>query len=51
MKHAMIVNLCGGRLHFSPLENPQHIIDLGTGTGIWAIDSRPIFFFEHFPRC
>jgi hypothetical protein len=34
MKHTMILNLCGGRLHFAPLENPQNIIDLGTGTGI-----------------
>jgi hypothetical protein len=22
MKHAMIVNLCGGKLHYAPLENP-----------------------------
>jgi len=39
MKHAMIVNLCNGRLHYAPLENPQMILDVGTGTGIWAIDS------------
>ncbi|KAH7382900.1 S-adenosyl-L-methionine-dependent methyltransferase [Cadophora sp. MPI-SDFR-AT-0126] len=38
MKHAMVVNLCGGKLHYAPLENPQEILDLGTGTGIWAID-------------
>ncbi|KAE8445626.1 hypothetical protein EG329_013260 [Mollisiaceae sp. DMI_Dod_QoI] len=38
MKHAMIVNLCGGALHYSPLQNPQRILDMGTGTGIWAID-------------
>ncbi|KUJ08667.1 S-adenosyl-L-methionine-dependent methyltransferase [Mollisia scopiformis] len=38
MKHAMVVNLCGGKLHYAPLENPQNIIDVGTGTGIWAID-------------
>lgn len=40
MKHAMILNLCGGRLHYAPLDNPQEIIDLGTGTGIWCIDSK-----------
>ncbi|TVY81481.1 Secondary metabolism regulator [Lachnellula suecica] len=35
MKHAMIVNLCGGKLHFAPIgDDPQNIIDLGTGTGI-----------------
>jgi methylase of polypeptide subunit release factors len=39
MKHAMVVNLCGGLLHYAPLHNPQNIIDIGTGTGIWAIDS------------
>lgn len=38
MKHAMVVNLCGGKLHYAPLKNPQNIIDIGTGTGIWAID-------------
>jgi ubiquinone/menaquinone biosynthesis C-methylase UbiE len=25
-------------LHLAPLENPQRILDLGTGTGIWAMD-------------
>ena len=41
MKHAMIVNLCGGKLHFAPIgDDLQNIIDLGTGTGIWCMDSR-----------
>ncbi|KAK3314866.1 methyltransferase type 12 [Apodospora peruviana] len=39
MRHAMVLHLCGGRLHFAPIgENPQKILDVGTGTGIWAID-------------
>ncbi|GKT51224.1 secondary metabolism regulator LAE1 [Colletotrichum spaethianum] len=38
MKHAMVVHLCSGKLHSAPLENPQKILDVGTGTGIWAID-------------
>ncbi|KAL6864006.1 S-adenosyl-L-methionine-dependent methyltransferase [Trichoderma novae-zelandiae] len=38
MKHAMVVHLCQGKLHYAPLENPQRILDVGTGTGIWAID-------------
>ncbi|KAK3381141.1 methyltransferase domain-containing protein [Podospora didyma] len=38
MKHAMCVSLCSGKLHMCPLENPQKILDLGTGTGIWCID-------------
>jgi hypothetical protein len=40
MKHAMIVNICDGRLHYAPLENLQQVLDLGTGTGIWCIDSE-----------
>ncbi|KAE9377506.1 UMTA methyltransferase [Stipitochalara longipes BDJ] len=39
MKHAMTLLLCANRLHFAPIgDSPQNIIDLGTGTGIWAID-------------
>lgn len=30
--------LLGGRLFNAPLKNPQKVLDLGTGTGIWAID-------------
>ncbi|KAF2649012.1 S-adenosyl-L-methionine-dependent methyltransferase [Lophiostoma macrostomum CBS 122681] len=27
-----------GELHLAPLVNPQRVLDIGTGTGIWAID-------------
>jgi ubiquinone/menaquinone biosynthesis C-methylase UbiE len=27
-----------GELFQAPVKNPQRILDLGTGTGIWAID-------------
>lgn len=40
MQHAMFMLLCDGRLHYAPLENPQSVLDIGTGTGIWAIDSK-----------
>jgi ribosomal protein L11 methylase PrmA len=40
MKHAMVVHLCQGKLHYAPLESPQKILDIGTGTGIWSIDSK-----------
>lgn len=41
MKHAMIISICGGKLHFAPIgDHPQNIIDLGTETGIWCMDSR-----------
>ena len=29
----------GGELCKTKLENPQKILDVGTGTGIWAIES------------
>ncbi|KAI9657724.1 MAG: hypothetical protein M1821_002900 [Bathelium mastoideum] len=39
MKHAMALAASGDRLHFAPLgPDPQHVIDLGTGTGIWAVE-------------
>ncbi|GJC84323.1 secondary metabolism regulator LAE1 [Colletotrichum liriopes] len=34
----MVVHICSGKLHSAPLENPQKVLDVGTGTGIWAID-------------
>ncbi|CAL3971104.1 hypothetical protein PZA11_007450 [Diplocarpon coronariae] len=44
MKHAMMVNLLGGRLHFAPIgDNPQNILDMGTGTGIWAIEMGDLY--------
>ena len=39
LKHAMYLLLFNKILHFAPLEDrSMEIIDLGTGTGIWAID-------------
>lgn len=38
MKHAMVIQLCDGSLHNAPLDKPQKILDIGTGTGIWATD-------------
>ncbi|KAL7931075.1 S-adenosyl-L-methionine-dependent methyltransferase [Trichoderma chlorosporum] len=39
MKHAMVKLLCSQKLHFAPIgENPQEILDIGTGTGIWTIE-------------
>jgi methylase of polypeptide subunit release factors len=27
-----------GKLHYAPLENTHNVLDVGTGTGEWAID-------------
>jgi methylase of polypeptide subunit release factors len=36
--HHVYAMLLGGKLHLAPLKALQNILDLGTGTGIWAID-------------
>jgi len=38
LHHEIILSLLNRKLHTAPLENPQRILDVGTGTGIWAID-------------
>ena len=38
MHHEVFLMLLNGRLHLAPLDGPQRILDIGTGTGIWAID-------------
>ncbi|RFU28013.1 hypothetical protein B7463_g8319, partial [Scytalidium lignicola] len=40
MKHHEWMLITDFRLHFSPIgDNPQRILDLGTGTGIWAMQA------------
>lgn len=36
--HHIFLSLLGGALYISPLQNPKKILDVGTGTGIWAMD-------------
>lgn len=39
MVHHIYRLLLGGRLHLAPIsENVQCVLDIGTGTGIWAMD-------------
>lgn len=47
MQHTMMLKLFGGKLSLVPFEKePSHALDLGTGTGIWAID-----FADTYPDC
>jgi len=36
--HHIFLTLLGGKLGTAPLDNPHRVLDVGTGTGIWAID-------------
>ncbi|UKZ55351.1 hypothetical protein TrVGV298_009172 [Trichoderma virens] len=48
MKHAMVKLLCSQKLHFAPIgENPQEMLDIGTGTGIWTIEMGDRFPSAH----
>lgn len=36
--HHIFTLTFGGHLHLAPLKDPQRVLDIGTGTGIWAIE-------------
>ncbi|KAF1816238.1 S-adenosyl-L-methionine-dependent methyltransferase [Eremomyces bilateralis CBS 781.70] len=36
--HHMYIVTFDDKLHLAPLDNPQRVLDVGTGTGTWAID-------------
>ena len=38
LQHEVIKILFGRKLAFAPLEDPKRILDIGTGTGKWAIE-------------
>lgn len=42
MQHHMFKLVMNGRLYHVPLENPQEILDIGTGSGIWPIEMGKI---------
>ncbi|KAK3345792.1 S-adenosyl-L-methionine-dependent methyltransferase [Lasiosphaeria hispida] len=44
MLHAMMLEATGGRHFFAPITaHPSKILDLGTGTGIWAIEVADMY--------
>lgn len=49
MQHHIFLLAFNGELSIAPhVKNPQKILDLGTGTGIWAIDAGEYVFFLSF---
>ncbi|ETS73815.1 hypothetical protein PFICI_14761 [Pestalotiopsis fici W106-1] len=45
-QHALYEIILDGRLALAPIESPHYALEIGTGTGIWAID-----FAEQHPTC
>lgn len=46
MTHHVFTLLLGGKLYLAPVpDNVKNVLDVGTGTGIWAID-----FADTFPE-
>ncbi|KAI5845349.1 S-adenosyl-L-methionine-dependent methyltransferase [Tricharina praecox] len=43
MYHEITRLILEGAIHKAPISNPQRILDVGTGTGIWAIDMADRF--------
>jgi hypothetical protein len=48
MLHAMVKLVCEGSLHLSPLNNPQRILDVGAGSGIWAMEMGTIISAQDY---
>ncbi|KXX73128.1 Phosphoethanolamine N-methyltransferase 3 [Madurella mycetomatis] len=45
LNHQMLLVAMNNKLYFAPIgDSPQRVIDIGTGTGIWALD-----FADQFP--
>ncbi|KAK5130728.1 hypothetical protein LTR08_001715 [Meristemomyces frigidus] len=46
LQHHILRLTYGNRLYFSPIQDPTRCLDIGTGTGIWAMD-----FADDHPEC
>ncbi|RDL34327.1 uncharacterized protein BP5553_07455 [Venustampulla echinocandica] len=38
LQHHLWTLTLDGRLHLAPVEDPQRVLDIGTGTGLWALE-------------
>jgi methylase of polypeptide subunit release factors len=43
IQHRAIFLAAGAKLLYAPVDAPQRILDLGTGTGIWAIEAAEAY--------
>lgn len=38
LQHNLCTLLLAGKSHLAPIDQPKQVLDVGTGTGIWAIE-------------
>ena len=38
LQHHLFLLTLDGKLNLAPVSKPQYVLDIGTGTGIWAIE-------------
>ena len=43
LQHMLFTISCDGALNFAPIENPKRVLDIATGTGIWAMEFGKTF--------
>jgi hypothetical protein len=43
IKYASLQCVFSDKILFAPIKDPQQVLDIGTGTGIWAIDAGEAF--------
>jgi cyclopropane fatty-acyl-phospholipid synthase-like methyltransferase len=44
MHHEVMLEMLDGKLHLAPInENPERILDVGTGTWIWTVDCAALY--------
>ena len=46
LQHHVLCLTFNSKLYFSPIEKPKNVLDVGTGTGIWAIDMGMCLFLS-----
>jgi len=53
--HCIFLALLGGKLYIAPLgqggHSVRHVLDIGTGTGTWAIEMAEYAFLINFVSC
>jgi hypothetical protein len=46
MQHELFKLALDGKLNLAPVSNPLSVLDIGTGTGIWAVEfGEQVIFF------